>query len=243
MKVNEKRSKFWLTVSIILIFLCLFLGTMLGVLYIKKYTPQKLLSKFGIKVADATDYSLFSWNSSLEQLVYDADIVFIGDSLTRGENFQEYFPDKKILNLGRSGDTVSGVSERSHIISRFTPEKIFVMVGVNSLGLDSVDDIVSQYETMIINLKNDNPSADIFVQSVLPVNKSNKNESLKSNNNIINLNEKLHSLAKRQGVTYIDVYSVYVLDGEMNPQYTVDGIHLKEEYKYLWLDVLSKYIN
>lgn len=43
-------------------------------------------------------------------------------------------------------------------------------------------------------------------------------------------------------MTYIDVYSVYVLNGEMNPEYTKDGIHLKDEYKYLWLDVLAEYI-
>ena len=72
----------------------------------------------------------------------------------------------------------------------------------------------------------------------------NKNQEGRLNNkNIVKLNDELRIMADRLGVSYIDVYSVYVLDGEMNPQYTVDGIHLQEEYKYLWLDVLSKYIN
>lgn len=124
MKTKNKGSKLWITISIILLLICMLLTATLGILYVKKFTPQKLLSKAGIKVTDATDYSLMSWNSSLEQLVYDADVVFIGDSITRGENFQEYFPDKKIINLGRSGDTVSGISERSYVISHFTPEMI-----------------------------------------------------------------------------------------------------------------------
>lgn len=239
---NNKRVNRWIIVSSILLIICLLQTTLFGILYVKKLTPQKLLSKVGIKVTDATDYSLFSWNSSLEQLVYDADIVFIGDSLTRGENFQERFPEYKILNLGRSGDTVSGLSERAYIVNRFTPEKVFIMVGVNSIKYNSIEDIISQYESMIISLMKDNPNTEIYIQSVLPI--LNKNQEGRLNNkNIVKLNDELKKMADRLGVSYIDVYSVYVLDGEMNPQYTVDGIHLQEEYKYLWLDVLSKYIN
>lgn len=29
----------------------------------------------------------------------------------------------------------------------------------------------------------------------------------------------------------------------MNPEYTSDGVHLKDKYKYLWLDILEKYIH
>ena len=242
MTANNKRKNRWIIVSIILLIICLMQTTLLGILYVKKITPQKLISKVGIKVNDATDYSLLSWNSSLEQLVYDADIVFIGDSLTRGENFQEYFPDSKIINLGRSGDTVSGVSERSYLISHFTPEKVFVMCGVNSLKTNSIEDIIFQYESMIIKLMNENPNSDFYVQSVLPI-QNNKQEGRLTNENIVKLNGELQNMAERLGLTYIDVYSVYVDNGEMNHKYTVDGIHLQEEYKYLWLDVLSKYIN
>jgi len=242
MKTKNKGSKLWITISIILLLICLLLTATLGILYVKKFTPQKLLSKVGIKVTDATDYSLMSWNSSLEQLVYDADVVFIGDSITRGANFQEYFPDKKIINLGRSGDTVSGISERSYVISHFTPEMIFIMGGVNSIKSNSIEDIISQYESMITKLKTESPNAEIFVQSVLPIQNKNQEGKL-TNSNIVKLNEELQSMADRLGVTYIDVYSVYVLNGEMNPEYTVDGVHLKEEYKHLWLDLLSEYIH
>ena len=242
MKTKNKGSKLWITISIILLLICMLLTATLGILYVKKFTPQKLLSKVGINVTDATDYSLMSWNSSLEQLVYDADVVFIGDSITRGENFQEYFPDKKIINLGRSGDTVSGISERSYVISHFTPEMIFIMGGVNSIKYNSIEDIISQYESMITTLKTESPNAEIFVQSVLPIQNKNQEGKL-TNSNIVKLNEELQSMTDRLGVTYIYVYSVYVLNGEMNPEYTVDGVHLQEDYKHLWLDLLSEYIH
>ena len=194
-----------------LFLICVLLSATLGFLYVKKMTSQKFLSKLGIDVTDATDYSLYSWNSSLEQLVYDADIVFIGDSLTRGENFQEYFPESKIINLGRSGDTLSGISERSHVIARFTPEKIFVMGGFNSIKTNSIADIITQYEEMVIDLNNENPKAEIYIQSILPVQKKIEEGRL-TIKNIVKLNDELKSMAERNGVIYIDIYSVYVLN-------------------------------
>ncbi len=239
---NNKGSKLWITVSIILLLICILLTATLGILYVKKATPQRLLSKLGFHFPEETNWTLESWNSSLEQLDYDSDIVFIGDSLTRGENFQEYFPDKKIINLGISGDSLSGISKRAFIISELTPEMIFVEGGVNSLGSNSVDSLAAQYDSMIAEIIANNPGDEVFIQSILPISNKNQTGGL-TNENIVKLNAKLQEIAERQGVTYIDVYSVYVLNGEMNPEYTKDGVHLKDEYKYLWLDVLSEYVN
>lgn len=239
---NNKGSKLWITVSIILLLICILLTITLGILYVKKVTPQRLLSKLGFHFPEETNWTLQSWNSSLEQLDYDSDIVFIGDSLTIGENFQEYFPDKKIINLGLSGDSLSGIYKRSYIISELTPEMIFIEGGVNSLSSTSVDSIAAQYESMITEIIANNPGDEVFIQSVLPISNKNQTGGL-TNENIVKLNAKLQEIAERLGVTYIDVYSVYVLNGEMNPEYTKDGVHLKDEYKYLWLEILSEYVN
>ena len=208
----------------------------------KKATPQRLLSKLGFSFPAETNWTLESWNSSLGQLDYDSDIIFIGDSLTRGENFQERFPEKKIINLGISGDTLSGISKRTFVISGLTPEMIFVEGGVNSLNSSSVDDLATLYESMIVELMADNPGDEIFIQSVLPISNTSQTGGL-TNKNIIALNAKLQEIAEKHGATYIDIHSAYVLDGEMNPEYTKDGVHLKDEYKYLWLDILEEYIH
>ena len=207
----------------------------------KKATPQKLLSKIGFSFPEETNWTLYSWNSSLEQLVYDSDIVFIGDSLTRGENFQERFTEKKIINLGISGDTLHGISKRAYVISALTPEMIFIEGGVNSLASNSVDSLASLYESILVHIMSDNPGDKIFIQSVLPISNGNQTGRL-TNQNIVALNAKLQKISEKHGATYIDVYSAYVLNGEMNPEYTNDGVHLKDEYKCLWLDVLEKYI-
>ena len=217
------------------------LSAVLGVLYEKKATPQKLLSKLGFSGVRDVNSTLESWESSLSQLAYDADIVFIGASLTMGENFQEYFPDKKIINLGVSGDSVSGIYDRSWIISHFTPEKIFVEGGVNSLVTKSVDEVAKEYEKMVEDIAADNPEAELFIQSVLPVSRYNDNGGL-TNGNIVLLNEKLKEIAARHGITYIDLHSAYELSGEINHEYTRDGLHLSDEGKLVWPEVISEYV-
>ena len=71
---------------------------------------HRMLAKLGLSEYQTTNWTLVSWERSLEQLDYDADIVFIGDNLTSGEDFQARFPDKQILNLGLSGDSHSQAS-------------------------------------------------------------------------------------------------------------------------------------
>ena len=238
----QRRSKNLLKIlSLFLFLLCMLSLAFIALLFVKKATPQYALSKIGFKYKEPTDWSRISWNSSLEQLNFDSDIVFIGDSLTCGENFQESFPDLKVLNLGLSGDTIKGVSERSYVISNFTPEKIFIECGVNSFKSTSSAEMLKQYDEMITELSTENPSAIIYIQSIFPISNSNESGNL-TNKNIIAFNEKLKSLATNHDASYIDIYSQYVKDGQMNAEYTKDGVHLKDEYKHLWIDAISEYI-
>lgn len=242
-KSTTKKNTHKLLVLIItfLLVLCILSSSFIALLFVKESTPQRALNKIGFNFEQPINWTLFSWNNSLEQLEYDSDIVFIGDSLTCGENFQEYFPKSKILNLGLSGDTISGVSKRSNVISNFSPEKIFIECGVNSFSSTPFETMVNQYREMISKLSADNPSAQIYIQSVLPISKSKESGNL-TNENIISFNTELKSIADDCNAAYIDIYSHYVEDGQMKTEYTIDGIHLKDEYKHIWLDVLSEFI-
>ena len=231
-----------LILLIILLLLCIALFATLVILYWKKAPPQKILAKLGFSVQEETDWSLLSWERSLQQLSYDTDIVFIGDSLVIGENFQEYFKDKKILNLGKSGDSLSGIYNRANIISHFTPEMIFVEGGVNSLAGESVNDLAIIYESIVKELIQNNPNSKIFIQSVLPISRKNEQRGL-TNENIIKFNEELKEIAEKYNVIYVDLHSAFILNGEMNPDFTKDGVHIKDEYKYIWPEVITSYIN
>lgn len=95
MKNRCDLNKKILCLTVILFILCILLSAFIGFLFVKQMTPQRMLAKIGLPISEEIDYTLLSWESSLNQLEYDADIVFIGDSLTTDENFQGYYKDKK----------------------------------------------------------------------------------------------------------------------------------------------------
>ena len=69
----------------------------------------KVLVKLGLKEPVVkTNHALLAWENCLEKLDYDADVVFFGDSITYQSDFQH--PGLKIVNLGYSGDTLSGIA-------------------------------------------------------------------------------------------------------------------------------------
>lgn len=57
-----------------------------------------------------------AWDNSLIQLSQKPDIVFIGDSLTYHCDFQSYFPDQFILNLGVRGNSIEDVLNRCEVL-------------------------------------------------------------------------------------------------------------------------------
>ena len=244
MKTQSKpRNKLRTILCTVTLLICILSLATISILYAKNITPQQLLSSIGIiPEQKVTNYTLLSWENSLKQLQYDADIVFIGDSLTNGENFQEYYKNQKILNLGLSGDSLQGIHKRSAIISHFAPKKIFIQGGINNLAGDNIDNLIKLYDAMINEIVANNPSAKIYIQGILPISNAKQTKG-RTNENICKLNKQLCSIADKYKLTYIDLFPLYELSGEMNPEYTTDGIHLKDEYKYLWLEALYQYIN
>lgn len=80
----------------------------------------------------------------------DVDVVFVGDSIIEGGNWQDMFPDFVIANRGISGDTTAGVLDRLDGVLNTNPEKVFILVGINDLlnGV-SPEDAFSNYQKII----------------------------------------------------------------------------------------------
>ena len=130
----------------------------------------KILVKLGLKEQQAKiNWTAFSWDSCLKKLEYKADVVFFGDSIVRGGDFHKAFPDKKIVNLGCSGDTLSGMSNRISMIEAVSPEKIFFLGGINGLTDYNLANCVKKYTALLEQMKKTNPNAKIHVHSLLPI--------------------------------------------------------------------------
>lgn len=184
------------------------------------------------KAKDATAYSnKVSLYSALSQNT--TDVVFVGDSITAGCEWAEFFPGS--VNRGIGGDTTTGVLNRLQAITDTKPRKIFIMIGTNDFVKGRcVPEIVASYKQIINIVKQQSPGTKIYVQSVLPVSE----KYSKRNNDIIVLNEELKKLAP----TYIDLYSAFLKNQAINPKYTVDGTHLTPEGYLLWKGVIDKYV-
>lgn len=83
-------------------------------------------------------YCISGWTNTLNKLNYDADVVFFGNSITRGGDFQDYFTDVKTCNLGYPGDNMDGMMLRMGQIKAVNPEKVFVMAGINGLQSQTI---------------------------------------------------------------------------------------------------------
>ena len=80
------------------------------------------------------------------------DIVFLGNSLTEGGKWNDYFAgtesklNKKggaIRNRGIIGDTAEGIADRLDEITKGAPKKIFLLCGVNDISHNlTVDEVV-----------------------------------------------------------------------------------------------------
>lgn len=203
---------------------------------------DKVLVKIGLKEYVApTDWTLESWKSSLDAMDVDVDVVFFGDSITRGGAWAEAFPDVRIVNLGISGDTIRGMTSRVNMIESVNPEKVFILGGINSLTDSNSDEILKQYKQMIEAIREAVPNAELYIQSILPISKAKEKEC--ADNDVIEaFNVGLEKIADEFGATYIDIYSLYVLNGSMNIDYTKDGIHLKPEAYDGWYEAIKEYM-
>ena len=209
---------------------------------VREHYPQKIWSRLGFaEYISDNRYVYQSWDTCLEQLGYDADAVFIGDSLVNMMNFQRHFPGRKIVNLGCSGDTLLSILQRCGIITHLTPEKIFLEGGVNSLDDLTPEKLAAQYEQLLQTVREQNPSAQLYVHSILPISPSQHSWRL-TNDAIRRANALLRPLAQQYGAVYIDLYPLYEKDGVLNPDYTIDGLHLNEQGRALWFKALEPYL-
>lgn len=178
------------------------------------------------------------WTNSLRQLKVKADIVFFGDSLTYYGDFASVFPHKVVCNLGLRGDTLDGMKKRLEQIQIVNPGVIFLMAGLNDVANCTADEFGVRYDTLIRVIHHILPKSEIVLQSLLPVNNVEFDISC-DNKQIVGCNKRIRALATLHSIRYIDLYSLYLREGVLPKEMTVDGIHLKKERYQNWYRLLT----
>ncbi len=181
-----------------------------------------------------------------EQLpVGKKDIIMLGNSLTDGAEWNELLHNNHVKNRGIVGDIVQGLYERMDPILKGQPKKIFIMSGVNDISHDvSGDSIARAMEKLIVLIKTRSPRTKIYLQSMLPFNNEVRLWKLLKDREqvVVDGNRVLKEVARRQGVTWIDLYPLFVDDnGRLKAEYTNDGLHLMGPAYLIWRDAIKKY--
>ena len=181
---------------------------------------------------------------------YYKDTLFIGDSRTAGLYIYgriegaSYFA-RTSMNVGNcfngsKSETGTGSLSLEAYLKKNRFGKIYILLGINEIGY-SYDWIVTRYEKLISRLQELQPGAVIVIQSNMHVTKAKSDSSPKTFNNtrINELNRRLSGLADGKKVFYLSFESIFDgADGNMNPDYSGDGVHLKAKSYKIWRDYL-----
>lgn len=117
------------------------------------------------------------------------------------------------------------------------------MIGINDMGTGDLDYFTRHYEEMISQIRVWQPDAVIFVQSIMNVTEERSGKGDYINNEGINeRNRILQEMDNGKDIFYLDINSaVCDENGNLNAEYTSDGVHLYAKYIYLWTDYLKSH--
>lgn len=119
-------------------------------------------------------------------------------------------------------------------------KKVYILIGVNELGIYEFVHYMEAYAAFVEQVKELQPDAVIYLQSVLPIALSRTaSEPVLSNFNVSRMNRGIYEVAQKCGVNYLHVNAAYAnADGELPEGMAQDGVHLLAEYMRPWDDYL-----
>lgn len=175
------------------------------------------------------------------------DIIFLGNSISLGTEWQELLQHKRVRNRGISGDISFGVIERLREITEGNPRKVFILIGINDIARGIPDEIiVDNYRRIIRQIKIESPRTEIFFQTVLPVNNEYKDRhQFNKDDHIRNVNTLLKQLIITENIHLIDLHPQFLnAENKLDKKYTYDGLHLNAEGYKKWASILinGKYL-
>ena len=165
-------------------------------------------------------------------------VLFLGDSITEGCNWSEWFPELRTLNRGIGGDTVGGLLGRLDTAVD-DPAVTSLLIGTNDLGAgDStrVDDIAAQYRQLLARIVELAPDSPLIVNSVMP-------RQARLAGKVHELNGHISGFATEAGATYLDLWPAFAdANGGLRAEFTSDSLHLNGTGYRAWTDLLKPHL-
>jgi lysophospholipase L1-like esterase len=169
-------------------------------------------------------------NATLQPLaVGQKRIVFMGDSITEGWPFSEFFTGKPYINRGISGQTTPQmlIRFRADVIA-LKPSVVLIMAGTNDIagntGPSTLEMITDNIFSMAELAKANN--IKVILCSVLPAFDFPWKKGLLPAEKIADLNTMIKKYADANKILYLDYYSAMVNKQKgLKSAYSEDGVH------------------
>lgn len=184
---------------------------------------------------------------------YFDDALFIGDSRMVG--LSEYcealdsratFYAKKSLTIYDIRDDAWIKTEDGRKLTlwealegqHFT--KVYIMVGINEIGIGDPEYFKEAYKTVVDGIMASQPDAIVYINSIMHVNaEKNENDPLYNNTNVEERNAAISQLADKEKIFYVNINEATDDEmGNLNSEWTSDGVHLKGAYYEPWHEYL-----
>lgn len=123
--------------------------------------------------------------------------------------------------------------------------KVILVFGENELGWASADTFARYYGELIDQVRQRQPAAVVYIESIFPVSAavSAENKDQLNNQRIGEFNDRLQRLAEEKGAVYIDGASVLRdAQGELPADAATDGIHPKIGYYREFVEYLRTHL-
>jgi len=122
--------------------------------------------------------------------------------------------------------------------------RIFILFGINEVGTDPAL-FIEKYGQLIDHIQASQPSAQIYVQAILPVSRAahERNVYLVNNDNIRMFNQLILDLTAQKQVHFINTYEALAdAEGFLPDDASSDGIHLSKVYNQVWINYLKEHV-
>ena len=177
-------------------------------------------------------------------------IVMLGNSLTEnGKDWQQRIgTTQHVVNRGIIGDNTVGMTERLYQITPYHPKAIFLMAGINDMvGNTTYEQVANRVISLIEAIRQQTPSTELFVQSILPINETNGRwKTLAGRTDDIPFaNMLIRAYCETHGITFVNIFPRMVRghSNMLRPELTNDGLHLTDQGYRVWAFELKKYVN
>lgn len=201
------------------------------------------------------------WDRKLKEYHQKNATVRKGEIVFAGSSLMEMFPIEKfmkeldnpyvIYNRGIGGYKTGDLLESLDIcIFELEPSRIFINIGTNDLSDPDIpiSQMIENYETILTQIKEKLPEVELYLMAYYPINYEAAAEEMKpclkirNNEKIALANREVQKLAERMDARYIDVNdNLKDGQGRLKAEYTIEGMHIKEEGYRAILDEVLKY--